>query len=112
MNRCAVTTFLATAAILGAAPAASADIVLTEPATTVSDDPLESSVTGSASESAQTGSKGGLMTTGSTGTGSFGLPNLDKILFGDGPLCAVFGSAIAILGDSSMGCGPMGVGTK
>ncbi|MFD0000788.1 hypothetical protein [Nocardia sp. NPDC127526] len=111
MNRCAVTTFLATAAILSATPAASADIVLTEPAT-VADDPMESSVTGSASDSAQTGSKGGLMTTGSTGTGSFGLPNLDKILFGDGPLCAVFGSAIAILGESSLGCGSMGVGTK
>ncbi|QLY30384.1 hypothetical protein [Nocardia huaxiensis] len=106
MKRSAVTTLLATAAILSAAPAvASADIVLTDAATTNADDPLQSEVTGSASGSANTGTSGGLATTGSTGTGSFGLPNLDKLLFGPfDTLCAVTGSASTILGKTSFGC--------
>ncbi|MEV6773970.1 hypothetical protein AB0N05_35585 [Nocardia sp. NPDC051030] len=110
MNRCAVTTLLATVAILSAAPAvASADIVLTDATSKANDDPMQSSVSGSASGSAQTGSSGGLATTGSTGTGSFGLPNLDKILLGNfKTLCAVTGSAVAILGEASFGCDSIG----
>ncbi|NNH73644.1 hypothetical protein HLB23_27970 [Nocardia uniformis] len=107
MKRCAVTTFLATAAILTAAPATASAVPLEPmaPATEVADDPMESEVTGSASESAQTGSALGLGTTGSTGTGSFGLPNLDKLLLGPfDTLCAVTGSAMTPLGKVGLGC--------
>ncbi|WP_330182808.1 hypothetical protein OHB26_03590 [Nocardia sp. NBC_01503] len=108
MKRCTVTTLLATAAILSAAPAvASAEITLTDTSTTTTtnDDPMTAEVTGSASGSAKTGSSGGLATTGSTGTGSFGLPNLDKMLLGDyKTLCAVTGSASTVLGKAGFGC--------
>ncbi|MFI6867674.1 hypothetical protein [Nocardia sp. NPDC050406] len=105
MKRCAVTTFLATAAILTAAPAAASAIPL-EPASPAADtvgDPMEAEVDGFGS--VQTGSAGGLATTGSTGTGSFGLPNLDKMLFGDfDVLCAVTGSAFTPSGKTGFGC--------
>ncbi|MEV6065141.1 hypothetical protein AB0L82_01190 [Nocardia sp. NPDC052001] len=107
VKRCTVTTLLATAAILSAAPAvASAEITLTDASSkTQSDDPMQAEVTGSASGSAKTGSSGGLATTGSTGTGSFGLPNLDKMLLGDyKTLCAVTGSASTVLGQAGFGC--------
>ncbi|WP_067565497.1 hypothetical protein [Nocardia acidivorans] len=106
MKRCTVTTLLATAAILSAAPAvASAEITLTDTSTKTNDDPMTAEVTGSASGSARTGSSGGLATTGSTGTGSFGLPNLDKMLLGDyKSLCAVTGSASTVLGKAGFGC--------
>ncbi|WP_306361412.1 hypothetical protein [Nocardia sp. CC227C] len=106
MNRCAVTTFLATAAILTAAPATASAVPLEPfaPATDVADDPMESEVTGSGSVQSS-GSTGGLVTTGSTGTGSFGLPNLDKLLFGPfDTLCAVTGSAFALAGKAGLGC--------
>ncbi|MGV9412477.1 hypothetical protein ACWDOP_21425 [Nocardia sp. NPDC003693] len=113
MNRSAVTTLLATAAIMVAAPAASADIVLSEVPNSVAekkknDDPMQTIAPGSggSSDDINTGTSGGLATTGSTGTGSFGLPNLDKLLFGEfDSLCAVTGSAWTILGETSFGCG-------
>ncbi|WP_067699436.1 hypothetical protein [Nocardia jejuensis] len=97
-----------------AAPAvASADIYLTDAAAVPTDntDPMQAAVsfsagTGSGSDSVKSGSAGGLATTGSTGTGSFGLPNLDKMLFGNfKTLCLVTGSVMPISGEASFGCG-------
>lgn len=105
MKRCAVTTFLATAAILSAVPATASAIALepVSPAAETVGDPMESEVDGFGS--VQTGSSGGLATTGSTGTGSFGLPNLDKMLLGNfNAMCAVTGSATASAGKTGLGC--------
>lgn len=96
-----------------AAPAASADISLTLPGTTSptkpkNDDPMQTVApgsSGSSSSDVNTGTSGGLATTGSTGNGSFGLPNLDKIILGPfKSLCAVTGSAFTALGQTSFGC--------
>ncbi|MBL1078696.1 hypothetical protein JK358_30265 [Nocardia sp. 2] len=88
MRRSSVTTLLATAAILSATPAvATADIVLTDAATTGADDPLQ----------AWSGSSGGSVNAGSAG----GM----AILFGGTKqMCLTVGSAMAILGKSTFGC--------
>ncbi|MFF0543286.1 hypothetical protein ACWEVD_00240 [Nocardia thailandica] len=56
------------------------------------------------SGSAQSGSVTGFETTGSSGNGSFGVPNLDRLLFGGRILCGALGSALAVAGEAMMDC--------
>lgn len=125
MNRCAVTTLLAVAAVLTIAPAASAEIVLTDasqtgtttpgtttPGTTTSptltapspgetvpgakDDP-DHPITADVETGSSMFKLGGA--TGSAGSGS-GNNN-----------CTVLGSAASLGGFAGLGCGPNGPGT-
>lgn len=97
VNRCAVSALLAAATILAVAPAASAEIVLTDSSNsdtkaTTSTDPMVSEVFGSSGFSL--GSAGG----SSTDSGQKGL-------------CTVIGSASALSGMAALGCGGVSPGT-